>query len=70
VPLATHKHRCIAVFRNLATWQLLDQFVLELETPAGFPDRYREAVVNAMNLRAVKKHLSQPPSFEITTVAN
>jgi hypothetical protein len=44
-------------------------FVLELGTPVGFPDKYRDAVVNAMNLCAVKKHLSRQPSFVITTVA-
>ena len=48
---------------------LIDKITLELKMPAGFPDKYRDAVVNAMNLCAVKKHLAQPPSFEITTVA-
>jgi putative redox protein len=48
---------------------LIDKIDLELELPADFPDKYRDAVVNAMNLCAVKKHLHQPPSFEITTVA-
>jgi len=42
---------------------------LELHLPAGFPDKYRDAIVNAMNLCAVKKHLQRPPSFAITTVA-
>jgi putative redox protein len=48
---------------------LVDKIDLELELPAGFPDKYRDAVVNAMNLCTVKKHLHQPPSFAITTVA-
>jgi ribosomal protein S12 methylthiotransferase accessory factor len=48
---------------------LISKIDLELELPAGFPDKYRDAIVNAMNLCAVKKHLHQPPSFEITTVA-
>src|SRR5665648_14141 len=47
---------------------LISKIDLELELPASFPDKYRDAVVNAMNLCAVKKHLHQPPSFEITTV--
>jgi len=42
---------------------------LELHLPSGFPDKYRDAIVNAMNLCAVKKHLQRPPAFEITTVA-
>jgi putative redox protein len=48
---------------------LITAIDLELQLPAGFPEKYRDAVVNAMNLCAVKKHLHQPPSFEITTVA-
>ena len=42
---------------------------LELQLPAGFPEKYRDAVINAMNLCAVKKHLHQPPAFEVTAVA-
>ena len=48
---------------------LIGQVDLELTLPAGFPDKYRDAIVNAMNLCAVKKHLHRPPAFEITTVA-
>jgi putative redox protein len=47
---------------------LIGKIDLELELPAGFPEKYRAAVVNAMNLCTVKKHLHQPPAFEVTTV--
>ena len=49
---------------------LINKIDLELELPADFPEKYRAAVINAMNLCAVKKHLHQPPAFEITTVAS
>jgi len=48
---------------------LISAIDLELELPAGFPDKYREAIVKAMSLCTVKKHLMKPPTFEITTVA-
>jgi putative redox protein len=48
---------------------LIDHIELELKTPPGFPDRYRDAIINAMDLCAVKKHLQQPPAFTVTTVA-
>jgi ribosomal protein S12 methylthiotransferase accessory factor len=48
---------------------LVDNIELELHTPPGFPDKYRDAVINAMELCAVKKHLQQPPKFVISTVA-
>jgi putative redox protein len=47
---------------------LMDRVELELKPPAGFPDKYRDAIINAMELCAVKKHLQQPPAFAITTV--
>jgi len=43
---------------------------IELTLPPAFPDKYRAAIVNAMNLCAVKKHIHNPPAFEITTVAS
>ena len=47
---------------------MITKMELELELPAGFPEKYRAAVVNSMNLCAVKKHMMDPPEFEITTV--
>jgi ribosomal protein S12 methylthiotransferase accessory factor len=40
---------------------------LEIKLPPGFPEKYREAVIHAAQLCAVKKHLKHPPKFEITT---
>jgi putative redox protein len=51
------------------TLGLIGKVDLELELPQGFPEKYRNAVVNAMNQCAVKKHLHQPPAFDIATVA-
>jgi len=48
---------------------LISKIDLELQLPADFPDKYRDAIVNAMNLCAVKKHLQHPPAFAITTAA-
>ena len=48
---------------------LIGKVDLELQLPAAFPEKYRAAIVNAMNLCAVKKHLHEPPAFEITTLA-
>ena len=37
--------------------------------PEGFPDRYREAMVRAIDQCTVKRHLLQPPRFEIALTA-
>ena len=48
---------------------VIDKVEIELRTPPGFPDKYRRAIINAMELCAVKKHMHQPPVFEVTTVS-
>lgn len=42
---------------------------LEIQLPDGFPDKYREAVIRAADQCAVKKHIAEPPRFEIVTLA-
>ncbi len=44
---------------------LIGKITIELKLPAGFPERYREAVIRAANLCTVKKHLADPPEFQI-----
>jgi len=46
---------------------LVGTITLDLQLPPGFPDEYRAAVVRAMELCTVKKHLHDPPSFEVAT---
>lgn len=46
---------------------MVQKIDLEIQLPPDFPDKYRDAVVRAAELCAVKKHFEQPPVFEITT---
>lgn len=39
---------------------------IQLELPEGFPEKYRGAVIKAMNQCVVKQHIHQPPEFAIT----
>jgi ribosomal protein S12 methylthiotransferase accessory factor len=41
---------------------------IELHLPDDFPARYQKAIIKAMDQCVVKKHILQPPEFEITTV--
>jgi putative redox protein len=41
---------------------------LDIKLPAGFPEKYRDAVIRAADQCAVKKHLQQPPSFTVTAM--
>ncbi len=49
---------------------MVEKIWLEIQLPAGFPEKYREAVIHSAQLCAVKKHLEHPPAFEITTSLN
>jgi ribosomal protein S12 methylthiotransferase accessory factor len=44
------------------------RLVLEIRLPEGFPEKHREAVIRAADLCSVKKHILQPPAFEVRTV--
>jgi putative redox protein len=46
----------------------IGKLVLEIKLPAGFPEKHREAVIRAADLCSVKKHIFNPPAFEIRTV--
>jgi ribosomal protein S12 methylthiotransferase accessory factor len=40
-----------------------------LSLPPGFPEKYREAIVRAMDSCAVKKHILNPPKFTVKAEA-
>ena len=46
---------------------MIDKINLDINLPEGFPEKYKKAVINSANLCAVKKHLENPPQFEITS---
>ncbi len=48
--------------------KLYKKMMLELTLPAGFPEKYRDAIVRAMNLCTVKKHIVNPPVFIVRAV--
>jgi ribosomal protein S12 methylthiotransferase accessory factor len=48
---------------------LIGTVELELHLPADFPEKYSAAVVRAVELCAVKRHLADPPEFVVSTKA-
>lgn len=54
------------VYSNPLT-HMVDKIDLEIQVPNSFPDKYRDSLIRSAELCAVKKHLENPPSFEITT---
>jgi putative redox protein len=41
---------------------------LALRLPAGFPEKYRPAILRAIDQCTVKRHLAAPPRFDYTIV--
>ncbi|MBI5645417.1 MAG: OsmC family protein [Ignavibacteriae bacterium] len=48
--------------------RMIGRIDIEISVPPDFPEKYRDALVNAASLCAVKKHMQDPPEFEISTV--
>ena len=42
---------------------------VELALPAGFPEKYRSAIERAVDQCAVKKHILEPPRFELSVTS-
>jgi ribosomal protein S12 methylthiotransferase accessory factor len=49
---------------------LVSRISLDIQLPAGFPEKYRQAVIQSAQLCAVKKLLEHPPVFDIVTSLN
>ena len=46
---------------------MVEKIDLEIQVPSGFPEKYRDPLIHSAELCAVKKHLENPPAFDITT---
>jgi putative redox protein len=41
---------------------------LEIQLPPSFPEKYREAIVRAVEQCTVKRHILEPPAFRVTAI--
>ena len=46
--------------------KLYGKFTINLSLPKDFPEKYKEAIIRAMDQCTVKKHILDPPKFSIT----
>ena len=44
---------------------MVEKVDLEIQLPASFPEKYKEAVIRAADLCAVKKHFEKPPQIAV-----
>ena len=46
--------------------KMYSKMSINLRLPEGFDEKYQRAIVRSMDLCSVKKHMINPPEFEIT----
>ncbi len=46
---------------------LVGKIDLEIQVPPSFPEKYLPSLIRSAELCAVKKHLENPPQFDVTT---
>jgi putative redox protein len=66
--LATDQVKLIQTFEINPDTKLPSRISIEIQLPADFPEKYRDALVNVAELCAVKRTIANPPVFEIKTV--
>ena len=52
--------------RNSET-RMIEKIIIEIQLPPGFPEKYRRTAIHSAELCAVKKHIHNPPAFDIYT---
>lgn len=65
--ISTENIKIIQKLNFNQTTRLIDKIDLEIQVPDDFPEKYKDAVINAANLCAVKRHMQQPPEFDVYT---
>lgn len=53
--------------RNPET-KMIEKILIEIKLPAEFPEKYKQAVIKAVDTCVVKAHLVTPPAIEIEAI--
>ena len=60
--------------RQIMEWNeakhLVTKITLKIILPKGFPENYRETLIKTAELCTVKRHLHEPPTFEVATMSD
>jgi putative redox protein len=46
---------------------MVEKIDLEIQVPTSFPEQYRDSLIRSAELCAVKKHLENSPTFDVST---
>lgn len=45
--------------------RMFEKIEIDIQLPPGFPEKYHKAVIRAANTCGVKRHLADPPEFDV-----
>ena len=48
--------------------KMISKITIDIEVPPDFPEKYKGALIKAVDLCTVKRHMFDPPEFDIKTV--
>ncbi len=65
--LPTDGIRVIQRMQHDPATKMVDEIELEIQVPPSFPQKYHEALIRAADQCAVKKHIQEPPQFNVHT---
>lgn len=65
--LPTEGIRIVQRVNSNRTTGMVEDIELEIQVPPDFPEKYYTALVSSAELCAVKKHLENPPKFNVHT---
>jgi putative redox protein len=60
--------RVVQTMKRDPETHMISAVTLRIELPKDFPDKYKDSLIRAVDLCAVKKHIMNPPAFAIETV--
>ncbi|HZY44315.1 MAG TPA: osmotically inducible protein OsmC, partial [Anaerolineae bacterium] len=61
--------KIIQLMQTDRTTGLVGKIDLDIQLPPAFPEKYKSAVIRSAEQCAVKKHLENPPKFNVYTSA-
>jgi len=65
--ISTENIKLILRFARDNKTRMIEKITIEIQLPHEFPEKYKDALVRSADLCAVKKHIFNPPEFEIYT---
>jgi putative redox protein len=66
--IPTEKIKLIARFLRNPTTHFVEIVNIDIKVPEEFPEKYKNAVMKAAEVCAVKRHLEHPPQIDIKVV--